>query len=212
MKKYLSLLIVLTISIFVGAGIARAAAARDVLSFPTDKGAYVSHTNSDDANKTRVTDVTVFGIPQETAEITGTDHWVVKLKKNKANTSDITVQEIIEVNHANSIEITNFKLTDTGAEFDVTYKNAAVTKDEKFEMFTLKITQGPSSVFSATDYSDCGGSIGPVYTSNSTDNKGGSVPAYDTGFSIPVAIIGVGSLAGLAIVASTSKKTKMHRI
>ena len=185
MKKYLSLLIVLTISIFVGAGIARAAAARDVLSFPTDKGAYVSHTNSDDANKTRVTDVTVFGIPQETAEITGTDHWVVKLKKNKANTSDITVQEIIEVNHANSIEITNFKLTET---------------------------QGPSSVFSATDYSDCGGSIGPVYTSNSTDNKGGSVPAYDTGFSIPVAIIGVGSLAGLAIVASTSKKTKMHRI
>lgn len=71
--------------------------------------------------------------------------------------------------------------------------------------------------YSDASYSgkDCGGYVnmeynGKTYTTTTSTNTGADNP--NTGVSVPVIALGVGVVACLAVYASTSKKTKMHRI
>lgn len=62
---------------------------------------------------------------------------------------------------------------------------------------------------------DCGGYLsmnynGKTYTNQTSTNVESTNP--NTGVSIPVIALGVGGVACLVVYASTSKKTKMHRI
>ncbi|MBQ4583431.1 MAG: hypothetical protein IJA94_00855 [Bacilli bacterium] len=62
---------------------------------------------------------------------------------------------------------------------------------------------------------DCGGELGMDYngvTSTGTTSKNVTSNNPDTGVSVPVIALGVGVIACLAVYASTSRKTKMHRI
>ena len=68
--------------------------------------------------------------------------------------------------------------------------------------------------FTAEDKADldCGGTVefGGSSSGNKTEKTVTDVPK--TGVSIPVAIIGIGAVAGLAIYSVSTRKTKMHRI
>ena len=62
---------------------------------------------------------------------------------------------------------------------------------------------------------DCGGLVSMEYngtTTTTTTSTNTEAKNPNTGVSVPVIALGVGVVACLAVYASTSKKTKMHRI
>lgn len=211
MKKYISLLIVFTITIFIGMGMASAVTLQLDKYDCTDAEEVA---NSDKA----VTTCTVYGKATSSGTLSGTQTFELTYYKKTALSSFEFASETTDAGQITNIKRNTDLSTGKGGTWDFTFKEQNVTEGQQVVLFIVNIfadknTVGTKTTYNGKEVPACGGIIAYAASGDNTSNdKGGTIAPKDTGFSIPVAIIGFGAIAGLSIYASTSRKTKMHRI
>lgn len=139
----------------------------------------------------------------------------------------ISVDEAGEMDNSSAKFTVNYYYEHDKSDFeiieDVSGISSNVNKtDNTFDFDFSNGLSGSFTAFKIRFYSDaslsgqdCGGYVsmeynGKTMTNQSSTNVGAENP--NTGVSVPVIALGIGIVACLAVYASTSKKTKMHRI
>ena len=197
MKKKLSILFVLAIALFIGFKGVNALSIPGKISLETDE----SKSSTDTATRTKKTVVNIVFTPSQSLDLSGrTDTYVVKYNKPHEKSNFDYYDDGI------ASRTGNIEKTETGGSFTVSY-SGNVTKGQKVTLFTL-VFESDSSY----NGSDCGGTVTTTSGGSNTDEGNRTVGPSNTGVSVPVAIIGIGAVTGLAIYSVSSRKTKMHRI
>ena len=88
------------------------------------------------------------------------------------------------------------------------FQDTSVEKGQTYSIVSIRFTAKDENGL------DCGGTVTMAggISSEITSREITSQEVPNTGVSIPVAIIGIGSLVGLTVYAVTTRKLKMHRI
>ena len=195
MKKNISLLLVLVLSLFIGIGIASAT------KLPgTIQEKYDCKDEGTVGGKHKTT-CTIKFTANQTTTISGSEQWEIKY---------ITVNSMSDWEFVSDGELgvtSNREKTTDGGTFTFNFQGN-VEKGTTYELFTFSFFADPS-----LNGDQCGGYVYPVDNGQTTGgDKTSTIGEKDTGVSVPVAIIGIGAVTGLAIYSVSSKKTKMHRI
>ncbi len=207
MKKYLSLVLALVLALIIGVRYTNAALAIPGKLATNSDGSFDCKTleekNADGAK------VTVCNFKFQAGESTTIGEGITQ-------TFNVTYDQPnsmsgFKVTQDGELGITSdVKSTTENGSFAYTYTSGkTIEKGKTYTLFTIEFYSDPS-------IDKCGGKItgGPVDGGSNTgdDNKTSSDEVPDLGFSIPVAIIGIGAVTGLAVYSVSSRKTKLHRI
>ncbi len=218
MKRNLNLVILLIVSLFAGVFVANAAGSS--LQF----GTYSCNTLPEQQNGKMVTQCTITATATKTETLTATDHFEVRYAKRRNGYSgfEFAVESTNagKISNKSAVSGNNDEVNSLGGTFDFTYSNLSVEAGKEYVLFEITIYGDPSLTgeneyveISGRKVKACGGFVNRVASGeNKVDDGGNTVKPNNTGFSIPVALIGVGSVAGLTIYSTTKRKPKMHRI
>ena len=198
MKKSMSLLLVFVLTLFAGIAISKA------ILVPVQLGTY-DCTEPDPINDglQKKTICKVGGKATKTAKISGTEVWTVEYNDSSLNNTFRVIDD-----SGKAILVDNStKTTKTGGSFTIQY-SGNVTKGEDVVLFSVEFVANNDSD------KDCGGKISPTGKKgeSTTDDTDDTIDDEATGVSVPMMIIAVGTVTGLAIYSVASRKTKMHRI
>ena len=129
--------------------------------------------------------------------------WEFKYK-NPTDYSDFKITNAFgDIGSVDESKMTKTKKS--GGTFVYNYSDVTIEKGKKYTLFEFEYTEDAS-------LAECGATFATKGTSTTGDDDRGADDNPNTGVSIPVAVIGVGSLAGLAIYSVSSRKTKLRRI
>lgn len=160
-------------------------------------------TKTDPSDSTRkITDCNIVLNVDQAGEMDGSSAKFTVTYNYKTDKSDF---EIIE--ETNGVRIGDIVKTDDGGSFDYEFSKGL---SGSFTAFKIRFYADAK-----LSGKDCGGTLSMNYngkTSTATTSTNTDTTNPKTGVSVPVVVLGAGILACLAVYASTSKKTKMHRI
>ena len=199
MKRKMNLLLVSIATLFVGVIITKAAITIPV-QLPTGSDKYSCKTSESSDGTKKITTCDIGGTATKTTTLSGTGKWSVKY-------NDPTLNNSFKIIDSNGLGVAqNVVPTSDGGTFEFTY-SGNITKGEKVVLFQIEFTADNDPA------KDCGGSVSPEGKGgSSTGDTDQTVDDEETGVSVPMMIIGLGAITGLAVYSIASNKAKMHRI
>ena len=202
MKKNICLVMLLAIALFIGIRTSNA----EGLAIPASLPVYPETYECDEGVVTgdvKKTTCTIKVTANQTTTVSGSNVFEVKFNKPHSESK----WEIVTDGDLGMSDKSSIKTTSTGGTFTFTY-SGTIEAGKKYSLVTI-------AFYSNKSYTgeDCGGTISPISGGDTTSgDKTSTVTEEDLGVSVPVAIIGIGAVAGLAIYSVSSRKTKFHRI
>ena len=199
MKKTINLFLVSVIALFLGIMVTDAVLVP--VQLPVKPETYKCYTDEAKTTDLRIyTICEIGGKATATKKISGSEIWDVVYEDGSLD-NDFTI-----IDGLGYVDGTVTK-TKTGGSFTFVY-SGSITKGEDVVLFKVE--------FAANNEAgkNCGGSVSPTGKkgTSTTDDKDDTIDDEATGVSVPMMIIGIGAITGLAVYSVASSKTKMHRI
>ena len=199
MKKTINMLLVSALALFVGAEVSKAVLVP--VQLPVKPETYKCYT--DDAKTTDLRKYTICeigGKATKTTKISGSEIWEVSYNDSTLN-NDFTVIDGLGFVDGNVTK------TSSGGSFTFAY-SGSITKGENVVLFKVEFAANNDPD------KDCSGQVSPTGKkgNSTTEDTDQTIDDEETGVSVPMMIIAVGAVTGIAVYSVASRKTKMHRI